>query len=394
MSIRLRLYISKTRLLTSVGLINAFQLILLFVLFIAGSCIVKFVPEITDDQDLVVIEGLITDQLGQNTIKLSTSMPLGGKSESKPLKNCIVKVSDDLGNINIFSEIADGTYTADLAFHGEIGRSYTLYISTGTSHHNRDYQSEPVIMKPVPPIDNVYYEKVVLDHLEDGYPSAEGCNIYLNTHDPENNCRFYRWEYTETWEFSLPYYVPNAHCWITEYSDNINIKNTTSFSEDRITRQPVISITNETDRLIEKYSILINQYSLTEDEYLYWEKLQNIVEHVGGLYDLTPASIPGNIFSVENPDIKALGYFSVSSVKSARIFIDDQFRGLVNLYEDCEHAVVGANVIPSNLGATVWIIIDHQFPPPAYRVLTFSKGCADCTTRGITTMPDFWNDEK
>jgi hypothetical protein len=252
--------------------------------------------------------------------------------------------------------------------------------------------SAPMLMKPVPPIDSVYFERVVLSRASDGYPSGEGCKVLLNTHDPDNNCRFYRWEFIETWEFRLPYIVPNKTCWISNNSDIINIKTTTSLSEDKIDRQPVNFITNGSDRLKILYSILVNQYSLNEEEYAYWEKLENTVEQVGSLYDIIPASIPSNIKCIEDPSENVLGYFSVSSVKSRRIFIKDQFRGLINPYTDCENITVPYNDPLLNLGVTIWVIIDHPEPPPGYKVLTYFKGCADCTVRGTTLRPDFWPD--
>lgn len=358
----------------------------------ANSCIVQFLPETTEDQDILVVEGLITDQPGPQTIKISTSMPLGTRSTLKPLAGCNVRLSDDLGNFFSLNEKTDGTYLTGLSFQSSVGRYYTLHIQTNSSHHILNYKSAPMLMKPVPPIDSVYYERVVLSRASDGYPLGEGCKVYLNTHDPENICRFYRWEFTETWEFSLPYIVTNKTCWISNNSDKINIKTTASLSEDKIDRQPLSFITNGSDRLKILYSILVNQYSLNEDEYAYWEKLQNTVEQVGSIYDIIPASVPSNIKCIENPSENVLGYFSVSSVKSKRIFIKDQFRGLFNPYTDCENVTVPYNDPLTNLGATIWVIIDHPEPRPGYKVLTYFKGCADCTVRGTTQRPDFWRD--
>ena len=93
-------------------------------------------------------------------------------------------------------------------------------------------------MKPVPPIDSIYYEKMNLQENADGDPLREGCKIYLNTHDPENKSKFYRWEYTETWEFQLPYRSPNKICWISVNSDLINIKNTSALRK-RVDRYPL-----------------------------------------------------------------------------------------------------------------------------------------------------------
>jgi hypothetical protein len=371
------------------------QLVLLFILLLViNGCIEQFVPETSDDKDLLVVEGLITDQPGQDTIKLSRSLPLGAKSSAKPLSGCSVTISDDIGNLFSSTEMAAGTYIINSPFQGVVGRSYTLHIQTNESFHNLSFESSPVLMKPVPPIDSVYYEKVVLSQSSEGDPLEEGCLVYLNTHDLESKCKFFRWEFVETWEFKLPYEVPNKVCWITKNSDKINIKSTTTFTEDRIERLPVNYITNSTDRLNIEYSILVNQYSLNQDEYNYWEKLKNTSEKVGSLYDITPSSTTSNVRCIEKPAENVLGYFSVSAVKSKRIFIKDYFPGMPDLYTDCENAITGLNDSIPELNSRVWVIIKITYPPPGYKVLTYSKGCADCTTRGSTAKPDFWIDSK
>lgn len=374
---------------------KALQLFFLFVfLLLMNSCIVQFIPETGEDQDLLVVEGLITDLPGPNSIKLSKSLPLGGNNDTKPFIGCNVTISDDLGNIYSLSESVAGTYITNPDFRGIIGRWYTLHISTNFSDKGLHYESYPMELKPVPPIDSIYYEKMVIKENYVGSQPAEGCQIYLNTHDPENNCKFYRWEYTETWEFILPYSVTNNVCWVSANSDRINVKSTSAFTEDRINRYPLNFISNTTDRLKVKYSILVNQYSLNEEEYAYWEKLQNIAEQVGGLYDLTPASIPSNIWCVENPNENVLGYFSVSASSSKRIFIKDKFSGIINLYADCPaDTLFGSGPLP-NLNISVWILEDHSVPPPPFRIVTYDKGCIDCTVRGTNMVPDFWIEGK
>jgi Domain of unknown function (DUF4249) len=375
-------------------LIKPIQQVLIFsILFLLNGCIVQFIPETGEDHDLLVVEGLITDQPGPNTVKLTKSLPLGGRNAAKPLKGCTVTISDDLGNYYSLNETVAGAYVTNPAnFLGIVGRWYTLHINTNTSPNALNYESFPMKMKAVPPIDSIYYEKEVIKEKYDGSQIAEGCQIYLNTHDPEDSCKFYRWEYSETWEFRLPYYVPNNVCWISNNSDRINVKSTSAFAKDRINRFPVNFISNATDRLNVKYSILVNQYSLNEDEYTYWEKLQNITEQVGGLYDITPSSIPSNIWCVEDPNEMVLGYFSVSASSSKRIFIKDKFSGIINLYTYCiSDTVFGGEPIP-NLNTSVWVIIDNPFPP--YKVTTNYKGCADCSVRGTTKEPIFWRDDK
>lgn len=374
----------------------SYKAVLFFSLVLAG-CVTEFLPKISEDQNLLVVEGLITDQPNVYKVKLSRSMPLGTKATPKPETGCSVTIIDDLGNAYQLTESStSGTYITDsLTFRGVVGREYTLHINTNnltTTHHT--YESLPVVMKAVPPIDSLFYEKVTIQEPSEYSGPKEGSQVYLNTHDPEGTCRFYRWDYTETWEFVLPYNVTNRTCWITNNSTRIIIKNTTALSVDRITRYPLNFISNETDRLSVRYSILANQYSVSEDEYAYLEKLQNISEDVGSLYDVTPSSITGNVFCIEDPGEQVLGYFSVSAKASKRIYTDENFRGLVELYNDCENDTVSGGDPIYGLNSWVWIIISVPLPPPGYVVTTIHQYCADCTTRGTTTKPDFWEDYK
>ena len=246
---------------------------LFFILILLNGCIVQFIPDIEEDKELLVVEGIITDQPEPYTIKLSKSLPLGKRNLAKPVKGYTVTVTDDSGNSYSFNEKAPGTYQSDPGiFVGEVGRKYKLRVNSNSAFNPLTYETLPIEMKPVPPIDSLYYEKIVIKEKDGLFPAEEGCQVYLNTHDPDNLCKYFRWEYAETWEFRLPYPVPNRICWLYGNSDRINIKNTSVLGEDRIYRYPLNFVTNQTDRLQQKYSMLVNQYSLNEDEYLYWEK--------------------------------------------------------------------------------------------------------------------------
>jgi hypothetical protein len=84
--------------------IKLLRLALFFTLvLLINSCIEQFIPETTVNQNLLVVEGLITDQPGQNTIKVSTSMPLGVQSSPQPLTGCTVSISDDKSSSKVFN---------------------------------------------------------------------------------------------------------------------------------------------------------------------------------------------------------------------------------------------------------------------------------------------------
>ena len=369
------------------------QLIIISIFLLLGSCITQFVPDTEEVKELLVVEGLITDQNEVNTVKLSKSLPLGKKNVAKPVMGCFVTIQDDRGVTRQLFEISPGTYvTNPNSFRGVPGRKYTLKINTN-SYPNYSYESIPMEMKPVPSIDTLYYDKVVINESNQLSEITEGCHVYLDTHDAENKCQYYRWDYIETWEFRIPFEVQNRVCWITNSSGRIQIKTTSVLEENRINRYALNFISNATDRLKVKYSMLVNQYSINEDEYLYWEKLKNVSEDVGSLYDITPATIQSNITCIEDPKEKVLGYFSVSARSSKRIFIKDTFMGIGNLYSQCiSDTILGTGPVPG-LYSSVWVIMDRTYEIPPYRVVTEHKGCADCTTRGTTTEPLFWRDD-
>ncbi len=359
----------------------------LILIILANSCINEFEPEIAESTRVLVVEGLLTDQPVANRVKLSSSMIPGEMLVPVPVSGAHVRIQDDQGNTHILTEKEPGCYYTDPSlFKGIPGRKYALFLDTFMG----DCASPYCELVPGPPIDSVYYEKVLIKTSELGLP-VEGCQIYVDTHDQADSSRFFRWDYIETWIFKLPYDVTNNICWRTVGSERIYLANTTYLAEPRISRFPLIRIPTETDdRLQEKYSVLVNQYSLNEDEFRYWEKIEKIAQQSGGLYDVTPMTIEGNMRRLEDPSEKVLGYFRVSAVSSQRIFIDDVFKGFKDPYKSCPYETLPIYRAVLGLGESFWvIIIDNDLQ---IKVITDQLRCADCTTRGTTVKPDFWPD--
>lgn len=390
---------------------NCFRSAIVFLfLLIPAACITSYTPSNVENEQALVVEGLITDQPGVYTVKISLSTSLWGSKNIVRLAGCKVWVTDDIGGkFDLAEGVTFGTYVTDpVKFTGVPGRTYILHIINLSRFGDVQYESYPTKMVPVPPVDSVFYEK--RSFYQDGFGTVEGCQIFLNANDPSGECRFYRWEYRETWEFRLPddYMVLNKTCWRSENSSGILIKNSSSLENEKIARFPLLTISNPVDRLSVKYSLLVNQYSLGEDEFYYWEKIKNMTEETGGLYDVIPASISSNIYCPEDISRKVLGYFSVSAVKSKRIFIKDNFlennMNYFNCVADTIHKsgsywvkydyLIHRNDTVSGEGISYWALYDYPLSVPPVKIITWNKDCADCTTRGTIYRPDFWNDDK
>lgn len=362
---------------------------LILFLALASGCTVQFIPDIDENKELLVVEGMITDQNRVNRIRVSRSMPVGKPLVRKAVKGAVVTVTDENGVISTLKESPPGTYCTDSTkFRGHVGGRYSLDINTNFVNYSTDF----IEMKPVPPISSVYYEKVAITASKDSTELEEGCRIYLDSYDPSKECLFFRWDYVETYEYHVPYDVINKVCWVTERSDRILIKNTSIYNQARISKYPILFITNKTDKLKERYSILINQYSLNESEYNFWEKVQNISQNVGGLYDITPVAVPGNIKCNTNLNETVLGYFSVSAVTQKRLFIKDKFIGLPGFYSYCATDTLKGILPGAGLNSEFWVIEDYGDEIPPFWIVTTYRECADCTTKGTKVRPSFWNE--
>jgi|WetSurMetagenome_2_1015567.scaffolds.fasta_scaffold104602_2 hypothetical protein len=386
---------------------SRYSILLIFV-FLTG-CVTSYTPGNIDNEQALVVEGLITDQPGPYTVNISLSAQRWSANTYIRMSEFKVWITDDLGaKYDLKEGNIVGSYLSDPAtFRAEAGRTYTLHLITNQRLGSIGYESVPMKMVPVPPVDSVYYEKQ--DYFQPGLGSVEGCRIYLDAWDPEAACRFYRWEYAETWEFRLPddYMIQNRTCWRTETSDALMIKNASTLENLKISRFQLLSIQNPVDRLCIKYSLLVSQFSLNEDEFYYWEKVKRMVESSGGLYDVVPASIPSNVYCPEDITRKVLGYFCVSAMTSKRIFIRDNFSGTNMLYYNCVadtihksglawvkyNYVTHRNDTVTGENISYWALYDYPSRVPPVKIITWDKGCADCTTRGIVNKPDFWDDD-
>ena len=225
----------------------------IFLVMVAG-CSVEFNPDSNENKEQLVVEGMITDQNSVNSIRLSKSQSIGKPLAFKPVTGAIVTVTDEKGIVTTLTESPSGIYSTDSTeFRGRIGGSYSLNIKI----NNLNYVTDFIEMKPVPPITSLYYEKVVITASRDTTEVEEGCGIYVDSYDPSGKCLFFRWDYSETWEYRIPYAVTNRVCYITERSDEILIKNTSLYSQARVSKYPVLFISNKSDRLKEKYSVLV-----------------------------------------------------------------------------------------------------------------------------------------
>jgi hypothetical protein len=362
-----------------------------------GTCVEPYNPNIPKYDNILVVDGLITNLDEPYYVELTRSMPYEGIDPDRET-NATVLVLDEDDNVFEFTETSRGKYVSDPSvFRGEIGKNYKLHIITSGGD---EFESDYVELRKVPEIDTLYwiYEEKETD---DPDKTLQGVQVYLSTEDPQNNTWYYRWEWIETWEFVAPFIAagrPTLHqCWKSENSSSIEIATSKHMTVDVIKDHSLAFISQNTNRLGIMYSMLVRQYSLSAEAYSFWKQLQDINQKMGSLFDPTPMAVTGNIHHISDPEIPVLGYFQASAVSTKRLFVDrSDLPEDINIstgYEYCEITILEdpTEAQIEEMFTKGWVFLDtYTFIGITYYRFTNSQSCYDCTAQGVNKMPSYW----
>jgi hypothetical protein len=384
------------------------------------SCKKPYQPvAISSPNSYLVVEGIINSGADSTFIKLSKTVKLAGSSTINPVINATVTVESDGGNSYPLTAINKGTYcSAGLNLNS--AHKYRLNIKTAD---NKQYLSDFVSVLNAPAIDSVYYTI-----------QSDGLTVCSNTNDPQNVTRYYRYDYQETWEFHsmfFSHFYSNGdtvlrrdlttnnvyYCWKSDTSSTIVLASSADLKQDVINQNPITNIASTSYKLATEYSILVRQFALTSDAYTFWQNLKKNTEQLGSIFDAEPITINSNIHCVTNPSEAVIGYLSVGSYSTKRLFIYNQaLPAWLPIYP--ENTLCGADAsiqcfyvyypknsnIPVNqvneyinylkgAGQNPYIPLDAIYTVHTDSLIGYSAAppiCTDCTLQGTNIKPSFW----
>jgi len=394
------------------GIRNIGYLIVFAVIINIGCKKPYDIPVAAANSNYLVVEGVINPGTDSTIIKLSRTVQLSSKIGTEPETNASVMVESDANSTYPLTETGQGYYTSS-GLNLNPSNKYHLKITTSD---NKVYISDYLPAKNAPPIDSVYYR------TQEG--GSQGVQIYVDSHDPQDNTAYYRWEFNETYIITSlytsgsilvktpTYYIRDRtleeqvfKCWLTEYSSNIMLGSSASLTKDVITKAPVTFVSSTSEKVASRYSILVKQYALTKEAYSYWQQLKKNTEQLGSIFDAQPSEISGNIHSVNNSSEPVLGYISVGSYSTKRIFVDNYYlpawgtTPLRPFYDGCTvepelfNGPNGENQVAINIYAGDLLPINPIVPKGSSLILGYTaseRRCQDCTVRGTNIQPSFW----
>jgi hypothetical protein len=309
-------------------------------------------------QQKLVVDGFMTNNNEPYFVRLSYSGSIDNPIDSlPPVTMASVTITNDLNDTVVLSEVSPGLYkTNEKEFKGEIGRAYTLHIVTS---NNRQYSSSPQKLLPSGVLDSVYFEfeKDAIQFQGSGsrIDKFDALNIYVNVKG--DHADFLRWRWKGIYQARTfpelktiidsrgnivlrPYrcsgYISNngalekvgecscCYCWPFDINASVMIEDSHLSKGEQIVKKFIGRIPIAGLRFQDKYYLTIQQYSLTDESFRFWNLVKKQQEVSGNLFQPNTVKVRGNIFTVGSDDEEVMGTFMVSAVSEKSFFVDPE----------------------------------------------------------------------
>lgn len=338
------------------------------ILWLCSACISPIDIETELKDDLLVVEGFITDDFGPHEIEVTRVAKFAGGIDGGtifPVDDIEAYIIDNNGvrtelvqTDTIQKEILKAVfaippfpqrtvfrpvktrYRTPFDFKGVRGNTYTLHF---TLFNGRTYVSTPQTIPDGPQLDSVILQYKMVPS-SDPVVFDSGVDVLAKWLDSGEQDNFYSWRVNGIYliETPLTEFVKASSClydlddggccnkcWINEsniignvlaYSDvNTNGQLTTlkvGFIKDNGLRFANTAI--DGDR---QYYVELEQLSINKEAFQFNELIQSQIAIDGDIFDPPPAVVKGNISNVNNPDEVIIGFFGAHSISKKGKFI-------------------------------------------------------------------------
>jgi Domain of unknown function (DUF4249) len=357
-------------------------------------------PAVKNSPDFLVVEGLLTSYPDTASITLTRTRNIADSTPAPPELNASVMVEGETSGAIPLFEKGNGVYSNLLSM--DSSEKYRLLIQTA---EGRKYESDFIPFKITPEIDSLGWKE-----------DSSHVFILVNSHDPANNTRYYRWTYEETWKYHTYFlsdfdYANDSvlvrgadhliyYCWTSLKSSDIQVGTSAGLSQDMITGINFHSVSKHSEKIYIEYSIMAKQYALTRDQFEFWTNLKKTTEQLGTLFDAQPSQLTGNIHCISDPAEIALGYICASTITKKRMFIkrfDLSSYAYIPYFLECQ---ISPEIVQSLSPGDRQKVYEYlEAPNHPFTFLYESNGgyfiapnfCADCREHGgTTTKPAYW----
>jgi hypothetical protein len=335
----------------------------------------------------VVVDGMITDEPGPYTVKLTKAFDVESKSSFRAtLSARRVEIRDNAGNREDLVEVSQGTYqTSPTGIQGVVGRAYTLRIEL---LDGRIYESKADSMGSSGRVDSVYFS-----YIESQGPQQEstyGFDVFFDSNAKENGSYYFLWRFKGTYQVEsnpelhtkscgesrcpdpLPCsgYIVGASgleevdtcecctCWVEFYNETPIVSDNKFNQSGKFVSVKAAYVPINQWTFMYKVRAEISQMSLSYNAYVFWKAIRSQKEATNSIFQPITGKIPSNFVQLSGTPGPIEGIFYATSVSRKSVYITRQH-------------VPNEDVIP-------------------LQDLPFEDTCEKLFNNSSSRMPDYW----
>lgn len=308
-------------------------LVLVLILFI--SCEEYYKPDLEVVTGLLVVESRLTNDPNQNFVKLTRALDFYNTGLQKAILGAKVELIEIGGSTT--KGVESGTGYFKFPKTPIAGKKYMLRIT----HQTEVFESDQVIMPPLPTIDTLYTNHKVMKTYQ---TSVYGAPILIETPGREicidapikPTLKYYKfkwraiiqWMYQPASTMDPP--PPPYFGWNSYYqSGSFNITGPKQFSvSEQVKNHPILFLGYDSQVYLDSagqipqgWIVIIDEYGISKESYDFHEKLNKQFSAEGNLFDPVLTQVSGNIHCKTKPEQVVLGFFDLNSYRQYRYFI-------------------------------------------------------------------------
>lgn len=317
--------------------------LLLIFLPLVLRCVDKVELAIPSGELPIIVDGMITDQPGPDTVKLFRGYPAdGGYYAPQPIDNAILTITDNTGFVDTMIEVKRGVYVTNL-LTGTVGRFYqmSILINDPIKGTTRAVSTQQQLVD-AGSIDTIYYEFTSRINTGTGL-SENGFNIFINASPNPASSHRMKWKFFGTYTLmtdpaSLQLRIPCSApvcptmppacaencecctCWYTTSENSPIIATPSILGGSQLTHVFMQYIPINSQTFYERYRVEITQMELSKDVFEFYEAIKRQNENASSIFQPPFSEIEGNI-SVVNGQEKVMGTFAASTIVKRHIYI-------------------------------------------------------------------------
>nr|WP_273569109.1 DUF4249 family protein [Maribacter sp. Hal144] len=207
-------------------------------------------------------------------------------------------------------------------------------------------------------------------------------------------------------------------CFGRASSNELIQTSTVGLTENKVDDFSVRYINRENYIISHRYSLMVRQFTQTQDAYSYYERLGDFSSSDNIFSQIQPGFLEGNLRSATDKDENVLGYFEVAAVSERRmyfnyadLFPDEQLPPyVINCgtpgnpllyslgyhcagFRECDGACESPLIEAILAGIVVYHSTnDNPTMDQFGSYFTLPTACGDCTKLGSNVVPDFWEE--